>query len=519
MRKFFTKKKIIWTAIIVLLLVLIGWRIAARRNSAANIQTDVVKKQDLKSTVLATGQVVSSTDLDLSFKVSGFVQKIGVQEGDKVKAGDILATLDQKDAQAGLTTAQGALAQAQANYQKVLSGASSQDVAVSQSAVDSAQVTLNTAKTNLQNVQAQQATAVSNAYSALLNSTLSAIPAATNLSGTNVVGISGTYTGADQGVYTIKIYSTGSGQYFQTSGLEAVTGQVKASPVAMGSRGLYVQFNSLPYNGDTWTVNIPNTSAANYVANYNAYQAALQTQQSALASAQAQVDSAQAALAQAQAALDLKTAQARPADIDAAKAAIVSAQGQVLTAQAALENTIIRAPADGTITSVDIKVGELATAMQEAIVLQDISSLHVEADVSEANIASIQPGQSVDVTFDALGPDRHFNATVQTVNPGATVVSGVVDYKVKASLDNVPDIKPGMTANMIILVAQKGGALAVPSRAVIQQDNGKFVRRITDSKKKSYEQVPVTTGLEADGGLTEITSGLSEGDEVVTYIN
>ena len=87
--------------------------------------------------------------------------------------------------------------------------------------------------------------------------------------------------------------------------------------------------------------------------------------------------------------------------------------------------------------------------------MQDVGNLHVEADVSEANIASVQTGQSVDVTFDALGPDRHFSGTVLTVNPASTVVSGVVDYLVKASLPNIPDIKPGMTANMTILVGAK----------------------------------------------------------------
>ena len=65
------------------------------------------------------------------------------------------------------------------------------------------------------------------------------------------------------------------------------------------------------------------------------------------------------------------------------------AQGQVQAAQAALDNTIISAPVDGTITSVDIKVGEQANASQEVFILQDVTHLHAEADVSEADIASL----------------------------------------------------------------------------------------------------------------------------------
>ena len=278
----------------------------------------------------------------------------------------------------------------------------------------------------------------------------------------------------------------------------------------MGARGLFVSFSGTVYNGDYWTVTIPNTSASTYVANYNAYQAALETQKTS-------VDAAAATLANAEAALALKKAQARPADLKAVEAQVLSAQGQVQAALAALENTIIRAPAAGTITSVDIKPGELATALKEAIILQDVGNLHVEANISEANIALVKEDQPIDVTFDSLGPDRVFKAKVQTVNPASTVVSGVVNYKVVASLEKLDEIKPGMTANLTVLVGKKAGVLAVPQRAVIQ--NGKKqVRVVDDTKKKTYHEVEVQTGMEADGGLVEIISGLNEGQEVVTFI-
>jgi HlyD family secretion protein len=503
-RGFFTKKKIIWTVIILVVAGFVVWKIKSGNNPASNINTDTVKRQNIKSTVLATGQVVSSTDLELSFKSGGVVSKVNVKEGDKVKAGSVLATLSQNDQAASLTQAQGALAQAQANLQKVLAGASSEDITV-------AQVTLDNANSALSNTISQQKVLVDNAYSALLNSTLTAVPFPGN-AGSAVATVSGTYKGTDQGIYNISIYSTGSGAKFNISGLETGSGDVQTVPVPLGTKGLYIQFSSSNVgSADQWNVKIPNTQAASYVANYNSYQAALQTQNSATASAQNAVTTAQAAL-------DLKKSQARPADIASAQAQILIAQGQVQAAQSALENTIIRAPADGTITSVDIKVGEQASPSKEVLILQDVGNLHIEANVSEANIASIKSGQTVDVTFDALGPDRHFNATVQTVNPASTVVSGVVNYKVTAAVDNISEIKPGMTANMTILVAQKDNVLAVPSSAVINQNNNQYVRVVDDIKKGSYHQVQVQTGLSADGGLVEIVSGLNEGQTVVTYI-
>ncbi len=216
--------------------------------------------------------------------------------------------------------------------------------------------------------------------------------------------------------------------------------------------------------------------------------------------------------------LNVTTAPPTQADIDVAKAQILSAQGQVDAAQTVVNNQVITAPLPGTITQVDIKVGEQGVPSKEAIALQDINDLHAEADVSEANVASIQIGQPIDYTFDALGPDQHFAGRVLTINPASTVISGVVDYLVKWSLDNVPGVKPGMTANMTILVAKKDGALAVPSTAVINKNSKQYVRVIDDAKNKTYHEVQVQTGLQADGGLVEITSGLNDGQEIVTYL-
>jgi HlyD family secretion protein len=230
------------------------------------------------------------------------------------------------------------------------------------------------------------------------------------------------------------------------------------------------------------------------------------------------VRSAQATLDQAKATLSLKKAPARAEDVEIAKAQTLSAQGQVDSAEVALNNTVLRAPASGTITQVDIKLGEQAQAMKEVMKLQNVGELYAEALVSEADIASVLVGQTIDNTFDALGPYEHFESKVLVVNPASTVVSGVVNYKVIGSLENIPNIKPGMTANMTILVAEKKGVLTVSSSAIINKEDKRYVRVVDDTKTKAFHEVEVTTGLEADSGLTEILSGLTEGQEVVTYI-
>ncbi len=519
-KKFLTKKRIIWSIIILAVAGLIIFSYINKKNAPnTNIQTDTVKKQDIEQTVLTTGQVVSKIDLGLSFQGSGVVRQIRVKEGDKVRSGQVLATLDQASAGASLTSALGSLAQAEANYQKVLSGASNEQIIVAQKAVEAAETTLNNAKTNLESIKQQQAVLVKNTYNALLNTTPALAAGPSNRSSANPV-ISGTYTGAGQGQYKLTIFMAGNTSYI-ISGLGSGTGPIpfNASSLVSIGNGLFIQFPAgTYYPDDYWTIDIPNTKATNYLTNLSAHQSALETERTTLSTSEAQVRNAEIALEQAKASLAVQQASARPADIAVAKAQILSAQGQVAAARAALGNLTLRAPAAGTITEVAVKVGEQASALQAIMTLQNIGELHAEANVSEANVASLKIGQTVDFTFDALGPDRHSSGTIQTINPASTVVSGVVNYKITASIPDISDIKPGMTANMTVLVAEKKQVLTVQNSAIISENGQRSVRVIEDPIKKTYREVSVTTGLEADGGLVEILSGLTEGQEVVTYI-
>lgn len=521
MKKIFSKKRIIW-GIIIIVIVGLGWLfMRSKKDSAvAAIQTDTARKQDLVETVLTTGQVTSDLNLELSFQGGGVVQGISVKEGEVVKAGQILATLDQATVSASLVSAQGALAQAQANLERVTAGATSEQITVAQRTVDANAQALADAQNNLASVTKLQDTSVKNAYRTLLNGSLGAIQVvgpytSAGVTATSAPTVSGFYSGSEQGTYTI----TQSGNTFSVSGLETIapTSIDTRSTLPLGTHGLYVQFQTNQISA-TWEISIPNDKSATYVLNYNAYQSALAAQTSALTTAQSQVESSRSQLNSAEASLAQSKATATPADVNVAKAQILSAEGQVAAAQASFNNTVLKAPSSGTITKVDIKVGEQATPSKEVMVLQDVGHLYAEANVSEANIASLRLGQSVDYTFDALGPDRHFKGKISTINPASTVVSGVVNYKVTADFENVSEIKPGMTANMTILVSQKPGVLAVPNSAVINQSDKQYVRVVDDPIKKTYHQVEVQTGLQADGGLIEITNGLTDGQQIVTFV-
>jgi len=147
-----------------MILIVLGYLVFGGGKKTNGIQTAVVTKQNLQETVLSTGQVVSRIDLNLGFQGSGIVRQIFVKEGDTVKQGKVLALLDQSSARASLMTAQGALAQAQANYDKVINGATPEDIQIYEDAVLSAQEDLRDTYNGSLNTLNDAYIAIYNAY-------------------------------------------------------------------------------------------------------------------------------------------------------------------------------------------------------------------------------------------------------------------------------------------------------------------------------------------------------------------
>ncbi|MCX6798429.1 MAG: biotin/lipoyl-binding protein, partial [Candidatus Falkowbacteria bacterium] len=426
-RKFFTRKKIIWAIIILLLAGGIWYFISKGKNTTGNIQTATVSRQDLKQTVLTTGQVVSSVNLNLSFQGSGVVKQVNVSAGTQVKAGDVLAILNQANAQAALVSAQGSLAQARANYKRILSGSTSDQINVSQKAVDSAQVSYNNALAQLTNVQQSTAAAVSQAQLTLAD-LQSPTTQSDNKRSAIVVTISNQLSSIQSALDketqilndenlkdTFGVASANSLMNFKNAysqvqpllnkaNLSLASAQAYKSDININQavidalNGLNQSVTTLNYCFSALQRSV--TSSKFSQAQLDAYKTAISGQlssensgissvlsaQQALANALTaatnavtnanlsatqqittannQINSAHASLQQAQATLTQLKSKAQPADIEAANAQILSAQGQVDAAGANLNNTILKAPVDGTITQIDTKVGEQANAMQ-----------------------------------------------------------------------------------------------------------------------------------------------------------
>lgn len=477
-------KKAIYTLIAILFVAVFG-TILVSRKQAIVLDIGVVQQLNLAKTIMASGKVISSTDLDLSFQTSDTVRSINFKVGDKVKKGDIIATLQNGSEQASVTKAQGQLLGAKARLQKVIEGSSSVDIMAASDA--------------LANAQRTQDRVVSNAFRKLMSDDLVLEPVRTDMNPANSPLISGSYNGKNEGIYDFTF--SGSQYNLRYSGLEVGSMPVINLSQSLGSLGLTISFPTTSYSlNDEWILHIPNKDGKNYTANLNAYNAAIASRDEIVGNLKSKLDQVKAA--------------SRPADISAAKADVLTAEGAVEAAQSDLDKTILRAPADGTITKIDISLGDLVLTNTPVITLQDVSNLYIEANVNESDIVGLAVGQPVSITYEALGKSAVFEGAVSEVNLGATINAGIVNYKVKASINDVQNIKPGMTADIVVQTAKVDGALVLPARFIHDTPNGKEVNLVTNEEKVKTMKRIITVGLRGDGAYVEIKSGLVAGDKV-----
>ncbi|MCX6755638.1 MAG: efflux RND transporter periplasmic adaptor subunit [Candidatus Nomurabacteria bacterium] len=483
------KKKAV---LIILAIIIVICFFIFRSNKTNTLNTEIVKVTNLVQSVRATGQVISNTDLNLSFNKSGVVKSLKVKVGDTVQSGQILATLDQGQAQASLTQARGGLMSAQAKYG---SSSTNNGNALSEVSFTSAQI-------DLENIKKAQDILVDNAYRTLLNSTLQA-EAINQQDFYDAPIITGNYTCQKEGTYNLSTYGSMGGVSINYYGIENGNILITDAPRALGNCGLFLSFDKtkILQTSIDFEINIPNKHSVDYLKNYNAYQDALKARDIA-------VSNAESVLAQ------------KKAELSVGGAEIVFAQGVLQSAEATYEDTIIRAPANGTVTMVDIKYGELANAGKSVITVQDIKNLYIEALINEANISLLKVAQSVEITFDAFGKDKKFTGVIAQIDPSAQTNNGVVNYKIKVSIDKSDEtIRPGMNANINVLAGQKNNVLAVPNIAITRQGEKSFVDIITNDNSESNKRREVVTGFIGDNNLVEIVSGLSENEKVVLNTN
>ena len=244
------------------------------------------------------------------------------------------------------------------------------------------------------------------------------------------------------------------------------------------------------------------------------YQTSVNTGRINTSAALSALISADTAYKAAVGALTLAQAGATQNDIDAQKAAVDAAQASVDAAKAIAWQTVIAAPVSGTITAQNADLGETVVPSVPLVSIIADGKYQATAQISEADIAKVKLGDAVQATLTAYSSEI-FTAIVTTVNPAASVNSGVASYGITVTFPNNDSrLKPGLSANLHILTRTKDSAMLVPTSAIITAGDQKFVY-VKDAK--NIHKTSVITGIENKNGMTEITSGLSKGDMVLTF--
>jgi HlyD family secretion protein len=532
-------------------------------------QTATANLGTIDSTVSATGNVEAAATANVRFETSGIVTAILVEPGDIVEVGQPLARLDAEGLQLQVEQAQVDLRSAQAELEGVLAGASEAEVAEAQARLEQARRQYQQATTSVSQAQITAARADLEAARARL-AELQSGPERDELAAADE-RVQSAQSTLDQGRVDLSAAKERARLDLETRANALRNAQDEYSKVYWENRELDRFPGDLPQQRidlEEQTLRAVKDAEAALETARLALQAAEQDEINRLrqyesslasavaardklfeaprtnevASARAEVQRAQASLDQligaaraselavqesgiaiAEAGLDRVTSEPAVATLAVREAAVARAEVALRSAERNLSQATLIAPFAATIASVDMRIGEPAEA-GAIIALVDLSSFHVDVPVDELDIATVEPGQAVRVTLDAL-PNAEIGGTVTQIAPLATRSDqGTTTYAVTVMLDaDSAGVRPGMTAVVQIVTSQKDDAVLVPRRAVRSEGGESFVLVPTGGAPEATgpgqfapasERRVVTIGL-SNNEFVEILSGLEAGDEVL----
>jgi HlyD family secretion protein len=235
---------------------------------------------------------------------------------------------------------------------------------------------------------------------------------------------------------------------------------------------------------------------------------------------QAEVDLENARIQMEQLANKARELEIKRQDVWLAKGQMEMDKINLSLAEQRLKDTRVFSPIDGVVSERNVQSGQIISSGinnvgggTRVMVLSDLSRLFILASVDESYIGKVELGQKVIITADAF-PGKRFFGKIDRIATKGINVSNVVTFEVKIEVRerNRSLLKPEMTANVEIIVAEKEEVLMVPSEAVLYKKGGHFVRVKKDDG--SIEERPVQAGI-SNGVVIEIIKGLSQGDTII----
>ena len=230
----------------------------------------------------------------------------------------------------------------------------------------------------------------------------------------------------------------------------------------------------------------------------------------------------QAQLDDAQRNLDVAASQLRAAqlqvesngpaggDFQLAKTALDQARASLLVAQAKLDQTVIRAPADGTLIGRSVEPGDVAEAGKQLMLLAPDGETQLVVQIDEKNLAQLALGQKALASADAY-PEQRFPAEVVYINPGIDPLRGSVEVKLKV-VDPPAYLRQDMTVSVDIAVGNRANTMVVPTDAI--HDAGSDQAWVLVIRGGRAARQTIRVGMRGDGE-TEVLSGVGVGDALI----
>ncbi|MDD5750399.1 MAG: efflux RND transporter periplasmic adaptor subunit [Candidatus Pacebacteria bacterium] len=545
--KIIKKRKIV--SIIVIAVLLVGggysiYRIAKGGDEAVKYVTAAVEKGTIVVSVSGSGQVASVNQMDIKAKTSGDVVAVYVTPGEAVNSGQIIAQLDTSEAAKSLRDAQTSLETAKLELDELLQPADELTMFQAENALSQAENSRQTAADDLSRDYDDGFNAVANVFLSL----------PTVMSGMNEILYGHAYSDTQSNLAyyadAAENYDKNAGKYkeaaletYQKARLEydknfldykaasrfSSTSTIsdlidetyettKSIAEMVKSANNLIQF----YQDKLSERNLKPSSTSNtHITSINSYSATANSAISSLLSAQRSISDSIEAIASAERSIEEKTLSlakvksgADELSVRAKKIAIQQKEDSLVTAQEALANCSVRAPFGGIIVKVGVEKGDSVSSGTVAATLVTEQKV-AEISLNEVDAASVETGQKVTLTFDAVDGLSVAGEVVEVDSLG-TVSQGVVTYDVKIAFDAQDDrVKSGMSVSAAIITKVKQNVLLVPNSAVKSSSGQSYVEMPNEASSGELSRQIVEIGLSNDS-FTEIVSGLNESDQVVT---
>lgn len=520
--KIFLGTKIGLTVGIVLILAIIGIGWSALSNSGSNEgESILVVTRDVVQKVNVTGKVAPFQKADLGFESAGTLAMKNFKVGDRVKAGDIIASLDVSAANASLQGAQANLLSESAKLGDLAKGLRPEEMIVEETKVKNAQIAYADAEQSMNN-------AIHDAYtkttSAILNYTDSFYQnaqTAAPLINIHTESISVRDRANDGRILLTDVFRSWKNKIDMNASLSDLIVETKKDlELTKNFLGLMASVVSSISTGNS---GVSQSTIDGYNTTLNGAQTQLNSALSGFTSAETALKAASSSLSLALNEFNLKKAGSSAESLAAQKAKVDQSLASVSEYRSILLKSKIVAPVDGIVTRADPEVGEFVAAGKITFGVMSDQSFKIEVFVPEMDIAKIVVGNIASVTLDAYGEDVIFPASVVLIDPAETIVEGVPTYRVTLRFDTADArIRSGMTANIDIITAHREGVVAVPVSAVSEkvvsganaQNKQKFVRVDEDG---DFVERLVQTGVRGSDGYVEIISGLRAGENVALF--